>query len=124
VLDVNAVPILVDVEPESSHACEYETSLYLALKPELVEMSKAVDERAPLPPSFQTDLLAGTHPQGSAANLNIYWSARTASGIMGDATKASKEKGEQFLTAAVEGLIELIREYRQAPILPRRDQHP
>lgn len=107
----------------TSHACEYETSLYLALKPELVDMSKAVDERAPLPPSFQTDLLAGTHPQGSAANLNIYWSARTASGVMGDATKATREKGEQFLAAAVDGLIELIREYRQTPILPRRDQH-
>jgi creatinine amidohydrolase len=107
----------------TSHACEYETSLYLALKPDLVDMSRAVDERAPLPPSFQTDLLAGTHPQGSAANLNIYWSARTDSGVMGDATLATAEKGEHFLAAAVEGLIELIREYRQTPILPRRDQH-
>jgi creatinine amidohydrolase len=107
----------------TSHACEYETALYLALKPELVEMDKAVDERAPLPPSFQSDLLAGTHPQGSAANLNIYWSARTASGVMGDATKATREKGERFLAAAVDGLIELIREMKGTPILPRRDQH-
>lgn len=107
----------------TSHACEYETSLYLALRPELVEMDKAVDERAPLPPSFQTDLLAGTHPQGSSANMNIYWSARTASGVMGDATKATRAKGEKFLTAAVDGLIELIREFKETPILPRRDQH-
>jgi creatinine amidohydrolase/Fe(II)-dependent formamide hydrolase-like protein len=55
--------------------------------------------------------------------MNIYWSARTASGVMGDATKATPAKGEQFLEAAVEGLIELVRELRQTPILPRRDQH-
>lgn len=107
----------------TSHAGEYETSLYLALRPGLADMSKAVDERSPLSPSFQTDLLAGTNPQGSAASMNIYWSARTASGVMGDATKATKEKGEQFLAAAVDGLIELVREYRATPILPRRDQH-
>lgn len=107
----------------TSHAGEYETSLYLALKPELADMSKAVDERSPLPPSFQTDLLAGTHPQGSGARLVPYWSTQTASGIKGDATKATREKGEKFLEAAIEGLIELIRELGETSILPRRDQH-
>ena len=107
----------------TSHACEYETSLYLALKPELVDMSKAVDERAPLSPSFQSDLIAGTHPQGSSASLITYWSARTASGVMGDATKATREKGELWLEAAIEGLIELTRELKATPIYPRRDQH-
>lgn len=107
----------------TSHAGEYETSLYLALKPELVDMSKAIDERSPLSPSFQTDLLAGTHPQGSGARLVPYWSTQTASGIKGDAAKASREKGEKFLEAAIEGLIELIRELGETSILPRRDQH-
>ena len=107
----------------TSHAGEYETSLYLALKPELVDMSKAVDERSPLPPSFKTDLLAGTHSEGSSARLIPYWSSQTASGVMGDATKASKEKGEKFLGAAIEGLIELIRELGVTEILPRRNQH-
>ncbi len=107
----------------TSHAGEYETSLYLALKPELVDMSQAIDERSPLSPSFQTDLLAGTHPQGSGARLVPYWSTQTASGIKGDAAKASREKGEKFLEAAIEGLIELIRELGETSILPRRDQH-
>jgi len=107
----------------TSHAAEFETSLYLALKPDLVDMSKAVDERTPLPPSFRSDLLAGTHPEGSGARLVPYWSMQTASGVMGDATKASKEKGEKFLEAGTVGLIELIRELRQTEILPRRDQH-
>ena len=107
----------------TSHAGEYETSLYLALRPELVDMSKAVDERSPMSNSFRTDLLAGTHPQGSGAKLIPYWSAQTASGVMGDATKATVEKGETFLEAAIEGLIELVRELKAQPILPRRDQH-
>jgi creatinine amidohydrolase len=107
----------------TSHAGEFETSLYLALKPELVDMSKAVDERSPMSPSFRTDLLAGTHPQGSAARLVPYWSSITASGVNGDATKATREKGEKFLEAAVEGLIELIRELKNQEILPRRNQH-
>lgn len=107
----------------TSHGGEYETSLYLALKPELVEMNKAVDERSPLSPSFRTDLLAGKHPQGSAARMVPYWSAQTASGVMGDAKKASVEKGEKFLEAAVAGLVELIGELHAQEILPRRDQH-
>ena len=107
----------------TSHACEFETSLYLALRPELVDMSKAVDERSAMPPSFKTDLLAGTHPEGSAARLVPYWSSQTASGVMGDATKASRDKGLKFLEAAVLGLIELVRELRGADIPPRRDQH-
>ena len=86
-------------------------------------MSKAVDERSPLPPSFKTDIVAGAHPDGSVARMMPYWSAQTASGVMGDATKATKEKGEKFLEAAIEGLIELIRELRATEILPRRDQH-
>ena len=77
----------------TSHGGEYETALYLALKPDLVDMSRAVDERSPLPPSFKTDLLAGAHPQGSAARLIPYWSSQTASGVLGDATKATKKKG-------------------------------
>ena len=107
----------------TSHAGEYETSLYLALRPDLVDMDKAEDNRSPLPPSFKSDLLAGTHPEGSGARLVPYWSSVTPNSVMGDATKATREKGEKFLEAAIEGLIDLIRELKGTPILPRRDQH-
>ena len=86
-------------------------------------MHKAVDERSPMSPSFRTDLLAGTHPEGSGARMVPYWSQQTASGVMGDATKATVKKGEQFLAAATEGLVELVHELKDQPILPRRDQH-
>lgn len=107
----------------TSHAGEFETSLYLALRPDLVDMDRAVDERSPLSNSFKTDLLAGGPPEGSDARLVPYWSSVTASGVMGDATRATREKGEQFLEAGITGLIELIRELRGTPIPVRRDQH-
>lgn len=107
----------------TSHAGEYETSLYLALRPELVEMEKAVDERTPLPPSFQNDLLAGKRPDASLAYLMPYWSTMSVSGVRGDATKATREKGEQFLEAAVEGLIELVHEFKAMALPPRQDHH-
>ena len=106
-----------------SHAGEYETSLYLALKPELVEMDKAVDERSPLSASFQTDLLLGKRADASSANLMPYWSTMSVSGTRGDATKATKEKGEIWLAAAVEGLVELIRELKGVDIRTRQDHH-
>ncbi|MCX6049033.1 MAG: creatininase family protein, partial [Chloroflexi bacterium] len=90
----------------TSHAGEFETSLYLALKPELAQMDKAVDERSPLPASFQTDLLAGKRADGSIATLMPYWSTMSVSGTRGDATKATREKGEKFLEAGIEGLVE------------------
>ena len=107
----------------TSHAGEFETSLYLALRPDLVDMDRAVDERSPLSNSFKTDLLAGGHPEGSDARRVPYWSSVTASGVMGDATRATREKGDQFLEAGITGLIELIRELRGTPIPVRRDQH-
>ncbi len=107
----------------TSHAGEYETSLYLALRPTGVDMEQAVDERSPMSSSFRTDLLAGAHPEGSGARLVPYWSSQTASGVLGDATRATPEKGRVWLEAAVSGLVDLIRELRAQPILPRRDQH-
>jgi creatinine amidohydrolase len=42
---------------------------------------------------------------------------------MGDATRATRAKGERLLEAAIEGLVALVRELRATPLLPRRDQH-
>ncbi|NJN82810.1 MAG: creatininase family protein, partial [Caldilineaceae bacterium] len=105
----------------ASHAGEYETALYLALRPDLVQMDKAVDERSTLSASFQTDLLAGKRADGSVASLMPWWSSMSESGVRGDATKATREKGEQYLEAAIEGLIELVRELAATDIRPRKD---
>lgn len=107
----------------ASHAGEYETSLYLALKPDLVDMGQATDEMSPLPPSFQTDLLQGKRPDASNATYMPYWSTMTRSGVRGRATLATREKGEKMLAAAVTGLVELIREFRGVDLGERFDHH-
>ncbi|MDJ0754780.1 MAG: creatininase family protein [Ardenticatenaceae bacterium] len=107
----------------NSHAGEYETSLYLALRPGTVDMDKAVDEMNPLPPSFQFDLLAGKRPDASLATYMPYWSTMTESGVRGRATLGTREKGEAFLEAAVAGLVELIREFKTIEIPARIDHH-
>jgi creatinine amidohydrolase len=106
-----------------SHACELETSLYLAIHPELVQMDKAVDERGPQTASFQTDLNLGKRADGSVATLMPFWSTLSVSGVKGDATKATREKGEQFLEGAIEGVIELVHELKGTEIRPRVDKH-
>ncbi len=109
-----------------SHACELETSMYLAIKPELVDMSQAVSEIDPWPtesiPAFN-DLVAGPAPGSSGVAWMPYWSTFSKTGVRGDATKATAEKGAAILDAAAEGMVQLVREMRRLEIKPRVDHH-
>ena len=101
-----------------NHACEFETSLYLALRPDLVDMSKAVHELSHRPTkNYWTDLIGGDGP----LVMMEPWSALSESGVMGDPTKATAEKGRALLDAAANGIVELIEEMlRRAPAV-RKD---
>lgn len=103
-----------------NHACEFETSLYLALRPDLVDMTKAARELSHRPSkNYWTDLVAGDGPLA----MMEYWSALSESGVMGDPTKASTEKGKRLLDAAAGGIVELIDELRARPDAVRKDHH-
>ena len=103
-----------------NHACEFETSIYLALRPDLVEMTKAVRELSHRPTkNYWTDLSGGDGP----LVMMEHWSALSESGVMGDPTKATAEKGEQLLEAAARGIVELIDEMRARRPAIRRDHH-
>jgi creatinine amidohydrolase len=103
-----------------NHACEFETSAYLALRPDLVDMSKAVRELSHRPTkNYWTDLVGGDGP----LVMMEHWSALSESGVMGDATKATAQKGELLLAAAAKGIIELIDEMRARRPAIRRDHH-
>lgn len=105
-----------------AHACELETSLYLALDPEHVYLDKAIQEIAAAnrTPHFWSDL-AGWSPEGfrNAVQLNEYWSTVTDNGTMGDPTKATAQKGQLLLDAAVKELVDIVREFKARPIRPR-----
>lgn len=103
-----------------NHACEFETSLYLAIAPELVDMSEAVRELSHRPTeNYWTDLIAGDGP----LVMMEPWSALSESGVMGDPTKATAEKGRALLDAAAAGIVTLIDEMRARRPAQRRDHH-
>lgn len=77
------------------HAEEFETSCILALRPELVDMSKAVREYPEIDPLY--------------GSISIPWSDFCKSGVIGDATVASAEKGHallEFMVGKSKAIIE------------------
>src|ERR671916_132054 len=100
-----------------AHACELETSLYLHLQPEAVDMAQAVDERGyPAPGHAWMDWSDGP------LKLMPWWSSFSESGVQGDATKATAAKGEALFEAATEEIATYVTELRSLP-LPRRKEH-
>jgi creatinine amidohydrolase len=102
--------------PVMAHADEFETSLYLHLAPDRVQMDQA----------GQGDDVMGKYLSSdstSSVRFNDYWGRWTNLGVHGDARTATAEKGKVIFEAAVSGLIELLEEWRAWPIAERSDQH-
>jgi creatinine amidohydrolase len=76
------------------HACEIETSYMLYLAEEYVDMSKAISDIPNIPMS------ADVTPTP--------WEEFTSSAVLGDATLATKEKGEKIIEVAISNMITLI----------------
>jgi creatinine amidohydrolase len=101
-----------------AHADEFETSLYLHLAPERVKMDLAVEDNDRMG-RFTSSDSTGNYP----VRFNDYWGRWTETGVHGDATKATAEKGRVLFEAAVAGMLEMVDELRAWPIEPRRDMH-
>ncbi len=84
------------------HAGDIETSTSLAVRPELVRMDRA----AAFVPEFSSSFLDFSSRRG------VGWYARTArispSGVLGDPTRATPEKGERIWEVMVQRLVELV----------------
>ena len=76
------------------HACEFETSLMLASREELVHMDQAVEEYPKRPLLYGMD-------NTSIGDLS-------KSGIYGNPKAATKEKGEKMLAIFAENITRLI----------------
>jgi creatinine amidohydrolase len=83
------------------HACEAETSMVLALAPELVDMELAQQAVGPTSPEIFE--VAGGEVQRYRS-----FEARTSHGAIGDPRAASAEKGERLLDAAAEAVAALV----------------
>jgi len=104
--DIAAEEISKICEKEVVHADEGETSVMLACRPELVDMAKAVkDETA--------DRLINALTRGKPKNmpqLFVPFQKWSKTGLMGDATKASKEKGERILEVVVDNIVNFLQQ--------------
>ena len=94
-----------------AHACELETSMYLAIDPDAVDMTKAVDERG-----YPAGEYASMDWADGPLKLMPWWSSFSRTGVQGDATKATAKKGRALLDAAVAECVEYVRELRAKPL--------
>ncbi|MGB8645577.1 MAG: creatininase family protein [Anaerolineae bacterium] len=101
------------------HACEYETSMMLYLRPDLVQMDKAVKEMGQLDLKY----FNWDHPTPAVYSWMDWWSRFSQTGVAGDPTVATRELGELLFNATVERMIDLLGEFRQIPLRPRHDLH-
>lgn len=96
-------PVMTDI-----HGGNAETSLMLALRPDLVDMSKAQDFASDQEEMKASHTQLGYH----SSNANIAWSAEdlNKAGTVGDAAAATAENGERDIASSVAGFCQLIAE--------------
>ncbi|KPK87331.1 MAG: hypothetical protein AMS27_02805 [Bacteroides sp. SM23_62_1] len=92
------------------HAGEIETSTSLASRPHLVDMDKAEDSNI----DFNSPYMNLTSTRG------VPWYTRTkkisSSGVMGNPTKASREKGQKIWDIMVAHLVRFIEELKKSSL--------
>ncbi|MDC6350175.1 creatininase family protein [Zeaxanthinibacter sp. PT1] len=100
---------LIDT-PNDIHAGEIETSTTLAVRPDMVDMSKAVNQTL----EFGSKFLDYDNEQG------VSWYAHThklsQSGVMGDATKATAEKGEIMWQLMIRNMVKFVESIKSTPL--------
>lgn len=85
--------------PGIVHADEAETSILLSLAPHCVDMSKARAEYPVYPADFD--------------HAPVYWDEVSSSGVFGDPTAASAQKGDAIVEHVVERAVEVIGAWRE-----------
>jgi creatinine amidohydrolase len=87
------------------HACEFETSVQLATRPELVHMDRLEGVQTPL---VGWDLVAPMPPNRTYGPWPGAQEGHPA--VFGDPTVASADSGERFLAVVVEALVTMVGE--------------
>jgi creatinine amidohydrolase len=101
------------------HACELETSIYLAIDPGAVDMDLALDER-----SYPEGQHAWLDWSDGSLKIMPWWSSFSRTGVQGQPTLATPEKGKVLLEAAVRECLQYVRELKEKPLGERRRPRP
>jgi len=91
------------------HAGEIETSTTLAIRPELVDMDKAVDGTLDL----DNEYLDYTSERG--VRWYVHTERLTNSGVMGNAKKATAEKGQEMWKIMIRNMAEFVESIKNTP---------
>jgi creatinine amidohydrolase len=102
-----------------AHAGEYETAMMLHLRPDLVQMDRALQEIGQL----KLEFFNWDYPEPSVLAWQDWWSRMSQSGVCGDPTVATAEFGQAVFENTVTNMVRLVREFRTIPLRPRRDLH-
>jgi len=92
---------------EYGHACEVETSLALYLFPELCKMERVLGKVY----QRQQDLDVGP------AATPVDWAAHYPHYAVGDASKASAEKGEKIMEVWVDAVVDIVRKVKEDKVV-------
>ena len=92
------------------HAGEIETSTTLAIRPDLVKMDQAVDETLDL----NNEYLDFTSDRG--VSWYVHTQRISSSGVMGNAKKATAEKGKVMWDISIAKLVEFIESIKNTPL--------
>jgi creatinine amidohydrolase len=93
-----------------SHACEYETSLVLAIRPDLVNRAAIIDE----PSALETPWYA--NESGGKVSVFRRFHRMTTSGSMGQPSAATAQKGAAILDAVVKDVVAFVDDFRGWPL--------
>lgn len=95
-----AMPAILEDQERVRHACEGETSLMLALAPEQVRIEKLADAHGP------------KHSTPRPLGVGQYRSFQSfsASGVVGDARRATKDKGDKLALVCRDALVAVLRD--------------
>jgi creatinine amidohydrolase len=91
--------------PHASHACEYETSMMLAVAGDMVQMSEARAGDVVIDSKFYHSELGGQ------VTLAGRFHRRTSTGAMGRPDLGTADKGSSLIEAAVEDTVALLSDF-------------
>jgi len=104
-------------EKKFLHAGEIMTSVIMAIRPDLVDMSKAKKEYLrPKIDSVSQVLSSKVEFKGRMVSVYHRSDEVTESGVMGDPFAASKEKGEKIIKLWVDYIRAFVEEFKKLPV--------
>ncbi|MEQ8788778.1 MAG: creatininase family protein [Pirellulaceae bacterium] len=105
------------VTPGTTHACEYETSMVLSVRPDLVDLKRAVSD------CFEVDSKYYDPAGGGRNRVHVAqpFEKLTRTGALGRPELGTAEKGERLFAAVVEELVAFVREFSTWERKPQSD---